>query len=573
MGKDTSGSTAKLDTALNRLAAARAGRARPATGFVSQPEPRTIGSFAKGRQLIQGNFLFAGFLIEGPGVNIWDLPMPDPAFEEALQGCGWLDDLAAVGDREARIRAQDWVFGWIDRFGGGKGPGWTPDLTGRRLIRWINHAILLLNGRERDDSDRFFRTLGQQTIFLSKRWTSTAPGLPRFEALTGLIYAGLALTGMERHAAPAIEALTKECEAQIDAEGGLPTRCPEELLEVLTLLNWANEALITAGRTPPGGLRDAISRIAPTLRALRHSDGALARFHGGGRGLEGRLDAALSATGIRGVRREPMAMGFVRMQGGRSSLIIDAARPPQGLASANAHASTLAFELTSSRRPMIVNCGSGAHFGRDWHRAGRATASHSTLSIYGYSSSRLGPERLFGRAPRAYLDKTPKDVWARTDDATESGMIFGHDGYTETHGMTHIRELDLSTDGRELRGRDTLGAMTPQDIARFEQIFEREGLRGIPFDIRFHLHPDCDATLDMGGTAVSVALRSGEIWVFRHDGVADLALEPSVYLEKGRIRPRASLQIVLSSKVLDRACQIGWTFSQARDNPSAIVAP
>lgn len=573
MGKDTSGSTAKLGTALNRLAAARAGRARPATGFVSQPEPRTIGSFAKGRQLIQGNFLFAGFLIEGPGVNIWDLPMPDPAFEEALQGCGWLDDLAAVGDREARIRAQDWVFGWIDRFGGGKGPGWTPDLTGRRLIRWINHAILLLNGRERDDSDRFFRTLGQQTIFLSKRWTSTAPGLPRFEALTGLIYAGLALTGMERHAAPAIEALTKECEAQIDAEGGLPTRCPEELLEVLTLLNWANEALITAGRTPPGALRDAISRIAPTLRALRHSDGALARFHGGGRGLEGRLDAALSATGIRGVRREPMAMGFVRMQGGRSSLIIDAARPPQGLASANAHASTLAFELTSSRRPMIVNCGSGAHFGRDWHRAGRATASHSTLSIYGYSSSRLGPERLFGRAPRAYLDKTPKDVWARTDDATESGMIFGHDGYTETHGMTHIRELDLSTDGRELRGRDTLGAMTPQDIARFEQIFEREGLRGIPFDIRFHLHPDCDATLDMGGTAISVALRSGEIWVFRHDGVADLALEPSVYLEKGRIRPRASLQIVLSSKVLDRACQIGWTFSQARDNPSAIVAP
>jgi Uncharacterized protein conserved in bacteria len=573
MGKDTSGSTAKLGTALNRLAAARAGRARPATGFVSQPEPRTIGSFAKGRQLIQGNFLFAGFLIEGPGVNIWDLPMPDPAFEEALQGCGWLDDLAAVGDREARIRAQDWVFGWIDRFGGGKGPGWTPDLTGRRLIRWINHAILLLNGRERDDSDRFFRTLGQQTIFLSKRWTSTAPGLPRFEALTGLIYAGLALTGMERHAAPAIEALTKECEAQIDAEGGLPTRCPEELLEVLTLLNWANEALITAGRTPPGALRDAISRIAPTLRALRHSDGALARFHGGGRGLEGRLDAALSATGIRGVRREPMAMGFVRMQGGRSSLIIDAARPPQGLDSANAHASTLAFELTSSRRPMIVNCGSGAHFGRDWHRAGRATASHSTLSIYGYSSSRLGPERLFGRAPRAYLDKTPKDVWARTDDATESGMIFGHDGYTETHGMTHIRELDLSTDGRELRGRDTLGAMTPQDIARFEQIFEREGLRGIPFDIRFHLHPDCDATLDMGGTAISVALRSGEIWVFRHDGVADLALEPSVYLEKGRIRPRASLQIVLSSKVLDRACQIGWTFSQARDNPSAIVAP
>ncbi|KFE34039.1 heparinase II/III family protein [Thioclava atlantica] len=573
MGRDISGSTARLGTALNRLAAARAGRSRPATGFVSQPEPRTIGSFAKGRQLIQGNFLFAGFLIQGPGVAIWDLPMPDPAFEEALQGCGWLDDLAALSDREARLRAQDWVFGWIDRFGAGHGPGWTPDLTGRRVIRWINHAILLLNGRDRADSDRFFRALGQQTIFLSKRWASAAPGLPRFEALTGLIFAGLALTGMERYAEPAISALMGECARQVDSEGGIATRNPEELLEVLTLLTWAAEALQIAGRTPPAPLLEAIARIAPTLRSLRHTDGGLARFHGGGGGKEGHLDAALSATGIRGVRREPVAMGFVRMQGGRSSLIIDAARPPRGAASANAHASTLAFELTSGRRPMIVNCGSGAQFGRDWHRAGRATASHSTLSIHGYSSSRLGPERLFGRAPRAFLDKTPPNVWIRPDDSSETGMIFGHDGYAETHGMTHIRELDLSVDGRELRGRDTLGAMTTGDIARFNQIFEHEGLRGIPFDIRFHLHPDCDATLDMGGHAVSVALRSGEIWVFRHDGVADLALEPSVYLEKGRIRPRPSLQIVLSSRVLDRMCQIGWTFSQARDNPTAIHAP
>ncbi|OWY07763.1 heparinase [Thioclava sp. F42-5] len=573
MGKDRTRSSAKFGMALNRLAAARAGRAQTVTGFVSQPERRTIGSYAKGRQLVQGNFLFAGFLIEGPGVNIWDLPMPDPAFEDALHGCGWLDDLAALGTREARIRAQDWVFGWIDRFGDGKGPGWTPDLTGRRLIRWINHAVLLLNGRERVDADRFFHALGKQTIFLSKRWSGAVQGLPRFEALTGLVYAGLALTGMERHAAPALEALSRDCAQEIDAEGGIASRNPEELLEILTLLNWAAEALETAGRTPPGPLLDAIARIAPTLRALRHSDGALARFHGGGRGPEGRLDAALSATGIRSVRREPIAMGYVRMQGGRGSLIIDAARPPQGEASANAHASTLAFELTSGRRPLIVNCGSGAQFGADWHRAGRATASHSTLSIRGYSSSRLGPERLFGRAPRAFLDKTPKNVWFKPDDLSETGMIFGHDGYAETHGMSHIRELDLSVDGRELRGRDTLGAMTPQDIERFDQIFEREGLRGIPFDIRFHLHPDCDAALDLGGTAVSVALRTGEIWIFRHDGVADLALEPSVYLEKGRIRPRPAQQIVLSSKVLDRACQIGWTFSQARDNPSAIDAP
>ena len=87
---------------LNRAHARWASLARPATAFVSQPEPRTIGSYARGRQLVEGNFLFAGYLIEAPETAIWDLPMPDSAFEAVLHGFTWLDDLAAVGDGLAR---------------------------------------------------------------------------------------------------------------------------------------------------------------------------------------------------------------------------------------------------------------------------------------------------------------------------------------------------------------------------------------------------------------------------------------------------------------------------------------
>ena len=563
----------RLTAALDRLAALRAAKARPASGFVSHPEPRSIGSYARGRQLIAGNFLFAGFLIEGPGLSIWDLPMPDPGFEDALQGCVWLDDLAAVGDRNARDRAQAWVFDWIARFAGGKGPGWTPDLTGRRLIRLINHALLLLSGRNKTEAEAFFRTLGQQTLFLARRWKSASPGLPRFEALTGLIYAGLALTGMEDHVPAAAEALAAECSTQIDAQGGIPTRNPEELLEVFTLLIWAAEALAEAGRSPAPAHLAAIARIAPTLRMLRHADGGLARFHGGGRGIEGRLDAALAAAGLRQGPAEGLAMGFARLHAGRTSLIVDAAAPPQGPASANAHASTLAFELTSGRRPLIVNCGSGAMFGPEWHRAGRATPSHSTLALEGYSSSRLGPARRSGRATRSWLDETPREVWMRSESDPARHALFGHDGYLATHGLSHIRALDLSPDGATLRGEDTLGAMTGLDRKRFEQVLEGRGLRPIPFQIRFHLHPDVDATLDMGGWAVSMALKSGEIWVFRFDGPVELSLDASVYLEKGRLRPRAARQIVLSGSLLEPALQIGWTLAKAQDTPAAIRDP
>ncbi|GAB4387056.1 heparinase II/III family protein [Albidovulum sp.] len=557
--------------AANRFHARLAALARPASGFVSQPEPKTIGSFARGRQLTAGNYQFAGFLIEAPGRMIWDLPVPDPRFEEAIHGCLWLDDLAAVADAPARRLAQDWVFEWIRRYGRGAGPGWTPDLTGRRVIRWINHAILILNGRDRADSDAYFRCLGRQTIFLARRWKAAAPGLPRFEALTGLIYAGLALTGMERHVTRAARALAAECAREIDAEGGIPTRNPEELLEVFTLLTWAAAALGEAGRRPQAAHLSAIERIAPTLRALRHADGGLARFHGGGRGLEGRLEQALAAAGGRAVTAHGLAMGYARLAAGRTTVIVDAAAPPTGRASANAHASTLAMELTSGRRPLIVNCGSGASFGPEWRRAGRATPSHSTLGIAGYSSSRLSANGMIATARRGQLADAPTLVWAQPeDDAEGHRLIAGHNGYVPTHGLTHVRQLLLSHDGRTLVGEDTIGAMTVADRRRVETILKRLKYRGIPFELRFHLHPDVDATLDLGGSAVSMALKSGEIWVFRHDGVAELKLEPSVYLESGRLKPRASRQIVLSSRVTDYACQLGWTLSKAQDTPTAI---
>ena len=64
----------------------------------------------------------------------------------------------------------------------------------------------------------------------------------------------------------------------------------EELLEVLSLLNWTRDILNENDHPVPEPITAAITRIAPVLRALRHADGGLARFHGGGSGIEGRLD-------------------------------------------------------------------------------------------------------------------------------------------------------------------------------------------------------------------------------------------------------------------------------------------
>lgn len=556
---------------LNRVQAHLAARARPAGGFVSQPEPRTIGFFARGRQMVAGNLMFAGHLIEAPGEILWDIEAPDEAFVEDIHGFAWLDDLAAVGDVQARMLAQKWLWIWIDRFGRGKGPGWTPELTGRRVIRWIHHALFVLRARSPEEAEAYYTALAAQTRFLARRGKAAAPGLPRIEAMTGLLYAGLSLEGMEAEAEPARLALGAECARQVDEQGGIPTRNPEELLEVFTLLTWAEAALEQSRMSPDPAHIEAIERIAPTLRTLRHADGGLARFHGGGRGLEGRLDQALAASGSKRRHANGLAMGFARLSAGRTSVLVDAAAPPSGRASARAHASTLGFELTSGRRPLIVNCGSGGGFGEGWRRAGRATLSHSTLCLVGYSSSRLAPPRWIGAAQRELLEDTPRHVPVQLSNVTD-GLRFegGHDGYTSLQGLTHARSLVLSLDGRTLSGEDYLVALDGPARRKFDKAMDALRLAGVPFDVRFHLHPDVDVEIDMGGAAVSMALRSGEIWVFRFEKGVDLALEPSVYLEKGRLRPRATKQIVLSGRAMEYATRVRWTLAKAHETAVAI---
>ena len=527
-----------------------------------------IGQYARGRQMIAGNFLLAGELIESPGQVPFAAHTPDAV--DALHGFDWLDHLAAVGDLEARKLAQSGVTDWLSRFGRGAGPGWVPDLAGRRVIRWVAHAVFLMQGMAAPDQERFLRCIALHADYLARRASRASAGLPRIEAQVGLLYASLSLEGLAGNVSWGARQLIESVNAVVQPDGGLRSRNPEDLLQVCELLSWAAQALEDAGLPCPPALLDHLDRIATALRVVRHADGGLARFHGGGRGAEGALANALAIHD----RLSPsslgpapdMAMGFARLSAGRCTVIIDAAAPPMKVAAGRAHASTLAFELTSNRRPVIVSCGDGRSFGPDWHRASRATASHSSLAFEGYSSSRFAATA----KTRLSLADGPRHVGVEFRHAPHARAVaLSHDGYTASHGLEHLRYLDLSADGRVLTGGDTLVATTKAEKHRFDQVMGRMGGAGLPFAVRFHLHPEAEPSLDMNGTAVSIALRSGELWVFRADGRV-LELSPSVYLEKGRLKPRPSQQIVLSLRATDYTTQINWSMAKAQETPTAL---
>ena len=426
---------------------------RTPKAFVSHPEPKSIGSYTRGQQMMVGNFQLGGQLIEAPDRPIWSITGSRLVLDD-LHGCAWVDDLAATGHATGRRLLQAWIAEWIRLYGAGTGHGWRPDLTGQRLIHWISHGITIMQGQDKAATNVFLKSVARQARFLSRTWKQVPRGLPRLRALVGLLYASLALEGRSRDLKPTLRRLGRECRRSIGPEGTVPSRSPEELMEAFTLLVWAARVAEEAGQTPDAQHLAALSRIAPTLRSLRLGDGSLVRFHGGGRGNVGQLDQSLSDSSIRPQPTESARMGYARLAAGRTVVLMDGAPPATGLASAEVHASTLAVEMSSGRQPLIVNTGPGRYFGPDWHRAARATACQSTLVVENTSSATVWDEGYVADTLGAWISERPTKVKLdRANDVSGLWVLGSHNGYAADYGLHHDRRMFVSPNGRDVRGR------------------------------------------------------------------------------------------------------------------------
>jgi uncharacterized heparinase superfamily protein len=426
----------------------------------------------------------------------------------------------------------------------------------------LHHLSLLSEGpHDPLPEATLIAAIARHARFLQARLPRLRGADERIAAGAALIETASAFDGQTGMAAAGTQALAAAAETLIAKDGATPSRNPEALLDIAATLLSAEQALTEAGLPVPPAIPAAIARAAPVLRALRHADGGLARFHGGGHGRPGRLDRVLAAASARLPPPDRPAMGYVRLAAGRTTVIADNAAPPAGDHAATAHAGTFGFELTSGRRPVVISCGPGQVFGADWAQAGRATASHSTLSVEGTSSSRLGT----GAEAQVMVHRARVPAAHQMSEEGDHGAHAVHDGWSATHGLLCERTLILSADGRALYGEDRIYAGSPDRRRRLADLQEAPG--GVTIALRFHLHPDATPSPD----GSRIILKSGEVWEFRHQGPAmNLTVEPSVMLDPTLPQPVATQVIALTTRLTGAEARIGWTLAKAEDTPTAI---
>jgi uncharacterized heparinase superfamily protein len=505
---------------------------RPPKGLALGLDERWPGDPRRGQAIVEGSYRFAGETVAGAEPP-WDTGLAGAEFQAELHGFSWLADLAAVASEAATEKARALLRTWLERHDRWHPLVWRADVMGERLYAWIAYAELV--APEAGDGAlrrAFLRSLGRQVRHLRPSAGWEAMGLGRLAALKGLLAAELALAAKDRELDAVLALLEAEATAQIQPDGGHRARSPAAQLTALRHLIDARAALRAARIEVPQPLAGAIDRAAPMLRFFRHGDGRLALFNDSQEQEPAQIDLVLARSEAKGraPASAPMS-GFERLAAGKSVVIADCGAPASERWGAEPHAGTLSFEMSHGRERLIVNCGAYRGPKAAWHAALRTTAAHSTLIVADTPSSELDAEGRILRHPRAITRE-------RAEQDGSQWISMSHDGYKPEFGLTYGRQLFLAEDGEDLRGEDRLS-----------------GKPGQSFAIRFHLHPQVQASLTQDGSAALLRLSSGVGWRLRAQG-AVLSLAESIYLGTGEIRK--TQQVVLQGHVGTQGATVKW---------------
>jgi uncharacterized heparinase superfamily protein len=251
-------------------------------------------------EIYSGYFAFGGKIVNAGATSPFQIEAPSKSWARALGG---------------RPNAEDLM--------------WEPRVVSRRILAFLSQSPMILEGAEADFYRRFMSHFARARVVLMRALSEEAQGEWR-------LFAAIALAQL---------AVCSDADQRTQ-------RAATQLLALLPL----RQAYAARGTQMPAALLNAIDRMMPMLRLLRHGDGTLALFNGMSITQPELIATLLTYDDVRGraLLNAPYS-GYQRMEARGSALIVDSGRPPPPAFSKEAHAGCLAFEFSPGGERIIVN--------------------------------------------------------------------------------------------------------------------------------------------------------------------------------------------------------------------------
>jgi uncharacterized heparinase superfamily protein len=502
--------------------------------IVAPTDLRSLDPFVA-EEILEGRFPLAGRTLETFGQSPFSVELPSRAFAKRLHSFAWLRHIRAHKTEASCEHAREIVIDWIITYGRQrKGVAWEPNVVAERVIAWLSHSTVVLQGAEPGFYRRFMKSLAYQVRYLRKIAPYSPEGETRLRQRIALAMASISMPTRAAYIRREGGRLDRELEQQILPDGGHISRNPRAMLDLLLDLLPLRQTYINLGHDLPQKLIPAIDRMYPALRFFRHQDGDLALFNGASATSASELMSVLRYDESAGKPFKAMPhMSYHRLSAEGTTLIMDTGQSLSPDLSSTAHAGSLSFEMSSGRHRFIVNCGAPKAASRSYHTLARSTAAHSAVTLDETSSSRIARSKLAGAILLPGVSRVEVERW---DDAHGNDWLRAiHNGYVGDYGYYYEREIGLSSKGNKIKGHD--------------RFFVAEGddppAGAVPAVARFHIHPAINLKR-RDDESVCLHAPDGETWIFTAPGLHVLIDEDIFFADVAGIRPSQQLVIEFS---------------------------
>lgn len=475
------------------------------------------------RDMMSGRYLLASKLIETGGASPFSLDVDHLDWWLNLHGFSWLRHFHDVRDPGEKRFARMLVLDWIGREGSFQHDTWTPTLTAQRVLNWLRHLPLLLDGATPPEAKTVQRVLGAQIQSLKIRGPLSSDPADALFAAIALLGAEHCEQGDKTDVPGKVERLNAILASQLDADGLHKSRNPR--LQLQLLVDLVSIRRIAAGVKSEAGneLGAQIDRMHEALDALTLSSGEPAYFNGCGH-LPHDVLIAIQANGPGRRRRSMLLGGYGILRDGDAVVIADSGLVPGPGLAADLHSSALAFEFSHGSELILGSCGPAPADLPDSKALFRQGVAHSGPTIDAEDAIGSG-------APVLKLD------------TADHLLTLATSGYAKRFGVTLERNLTLLSEGTTLVGQDRMLANgTPSGLLA----------------IRFHLAPGVMVRRNRGEGIVRLVLPNGAVWSFLWEGAhfrEEESVRQSAYVGFHKTR-----QLVLEADVAADA-EVAWIFT------------
>jgi uncharacterized heparinase superfamily protein len=487
-------------------------------------------------EMMAGRYLLSSKLVDTNGSSPFAIEVDHEDWRDDLETFAWLRHFRDARSDEERRYARSLTLDWVDREGSFNRKTWSPSVTARRILNWLRHHNILMEGATLEQQALINRSLATQISSLKLR-------APLVNDPVEALLIAIALTGValcrdrgETEIAGRVRRVQRLIEEQIDEDGLHRSRSARVQLQLLVELITIIQALRRDHEDFSNELSDVGESMHRALDAVSLGTGEPAYFNGAGQ-MQHDLVVSVQAQSAARARATGIAGGYGRLIAGRSIVVADSGQITSPDYTGEAHASSMAFEFSHGRDLVVCNCGPappGYEYDRTLFRQGVAHSAPTINAISAAVIPTTGPfaGRLLPIGRKPEIEANP----------AEAGLTIRCHSYADRFGVTLERHLTLLAEGKTLVGQD--------------KVVPRRHRTSGALAIRFHLAHQTE--VQVADDLVRLRLASGAVWTFLWEA-AEMRIEDSVrqsaYFGFHRTR-----QIVLEAAVPE-VSEVSWIFT------------